>query len=77
MPPIPYGYQNRILRINLNTGSVTTEPLKQEDLRPCVGGTGLGAKYLYDEVPPGVEWDSPQNRLIFMTGPLTGTRIPG
>ena len=70
------GYNNCILRINLN-GSISTEPLDREHLRCCIGGTGLGAKYLYDEIPPDVQWNSKHNKLLFMTGPITGTRVPG
>ena len=42
-----------------------------------MGGTGLGAKYLFDEVPAGVGWADEENRLILATGPLGGTRIGG
>jgi aldehyde:ferredoxin oxidoreductase len=38
---------------------------------------GLGAKYLYEEVQPGVGWDHPDNRLIWTTGPLAGTDVAG
>jgi aldehyde:ferredoxin oxidoreductase len=38
-----------------------------------IGGRGLGVKILTDEVDPGIEPLSPENKLIFMTGPLTGT----
>ena len=72
-----YGFLNRLLRVDLSQGAITTEPLKAVDLRAYVGGTGLAAKYLYDEVPPGVAWDDPANRLIFMSGPLSGTRLSG
>ena len=37
----------------------------------------MGAKYLWDEIPAGVEWASPENRLIFATGPVSGTRVGG
>jgi aldehyde:ferredoxin oxidoreductase len=54
----------RILRVDLTTEQITTEPLTPSVARMWLGGTGLGARILYDEVPAGVEWDSPQNRLI-------------
>ena len=54
----------RILRVDLTTEQITVEPLTPAVARMWLGGTGLGAKILYDEVPAGVEWDSPQNRLI-------------
>jgi len=37
----------------------------------------LGAKFLYEEVPPGVEWSDPENRMIWATGPLGGTKVSG
>ena len=42
-----------------------------------VGGTGLATKYLWEEVPAGVEWSDPENRITFFTGPLAGTRVCG
>jgi len=46
-------------------------------LRKWVGGSGLGAKILYDEVASDVTWDDPENRLIVATGPLAGTKVNG
>lgn len=71
------GYTKRILRVDLGSQSVKEEQLADAALEKYVGGTGLGARYLHDEVPPGVEWDSPANRLIFFSGPLGATRISG
>ncbi len=71
------GYAGRILRIDLSTGQVSGETLSEATLRKYVGGTGIGAKYLYDEVSPGVEWSDPENRLMLTSGPLGGTRIMG
>jgi aldehyde:ferredoxin oxidoreductase len=51
--------------------------LQEPILRKWVGGVGLGAKYLYDEVPPGIEWSDPENRLIWTTGPLAGSGVAG
>jgi aldehyde:ferredoxin oxidoreductase len=72
-----YGYGGKILRIDLTNEQVTKEYLDEAILRKWVGGTGLGAKYLYDEVPAGVEWDEAGNRLILASGPLGGTSIGG
>jgi aldehyde:ferredoxin oxidoreductase len=46
-------------------------------LRKWVGGVGLGAKYLYEEVPPGLELSDPENRLIWASGPLAGSGVFG
>ena len=71
------GYAGKILRVDLTNERVSEETLDEATLRKWVGGAGFGAKYLYEEVPPGVEWSDPQNRLIFATGPLGGTRVAG
>jgi aldehyde:ferredoxin oxidoreductase len=66
-----------LLRADLSRGQITREELNEATLRKYLGGTGLGAKILYEEVPPGVEWQHPQNRLIMASGPLGATRIGG
>ncbi len=71
------GYAGKILRVDLTNERISEEVLSEAELRKWVGGSGIGAKYLYDEVPPGVEWNSPENRLIVSSGPLSGTRMPG
>ena len=57
----PPGYAGKILRVNLTTGKSWTEELSHEEWRTYLGGAALGAKILYDEVPPEVEWDHPEN----------------
>ena len=71
------GYLGRILRVDLSNEKITVEPLDDSILRKFIGGAGLGAKYLYDEVPPGVQWSDPDNRLMFFSGPFGGTRYAG
>ncbi|MFA7248161.1 MAG: aldehyde ferredoxin oxidoreductase C-terminal domain-containing protein [Dehalococcoidia bacterium] len=71
------GYAGKILRVDLTAETLTDETLDEATLRKWVGGVGLGAKYLYEEVPPGVEWDDPENCLIIASGPLGGTRAGG
>lgn len=70
------GYQEKILRVDLSTCSVGVSELNYNDAELYIGGRGLAAKILYDEVPAGTDPLGPDNKLIFMTGPLTGTRIP-
>ena len=67
------GYMGRILRVNLSEGTFWSEALAPDTLRKWVGGVGLGADILYREVPPGVEWSDPENRLIWTSGPLAGS----
>ncbi|MCX5818937.1 MAG: aldehyde ferredoxin oxidoreductase family protein [Deltaproteobacteria bacterium] len=71
------GFAGKILRVDLSEGKTWSEDLDDETLRKWVGGVGLGAKYLYEEVPPGVEWSDPENRLIWTTGPLAGSGVFG
>lgn len=72
-----YGYRGRILRIDLTKGYVKSEPVDESILRKFVGGSALGVKFIYDEVPPSAEWSSPDNRLFLGSGPLGGTVIGG
>lgn len=69
-------YQGKVLRVNLATGAHTIEPLHEKWARDYFGGKGLGIKYLYEELAPGVDPLSPENKLILMTGPFTGTVVP-
>ena len=71
------GYAGKILRVDLTNERVTEEVLDEATLRKWVGGIGLGAKYLYDEVPPGVQWNDAANRIIIASGPLGGTMVGG
>ncbi|MBI2953280.1 MAG: hypothetical protein HYY30_03130 [Chloroflexi bacterium] len=73
----PGGYTNNILRVDLSSGQSSVFHASEEELRSFIGGTGLGALLLYREVPPGVEWSDPANRLILASGPLGGTNVPG
>lgn len=73
----PTGYAGKVLRINLTNELITEERVDEATLRKYLGGTGLGAKILYDEVPPEIDWDHPENRLIFGLGPLNGIPVAG
>ena len=75
--PILGGYAGRLLRVNLTTGKIWVQPWTPEEMRDWVGGVGLGAKILYDEVGSRVNWDHPDNRLILATGPLAGLPVWG
>lgn len=72
------GYMGKILRVDLTKEVLTEENLPDEKtMRQYIGGTGLGVKFMYDEVPANVKWSDPENRLIWLTGPFTGTKAPG
>ena len=71
------GYAGKILRIDLSESKIWEDVLDEKTVTMWVGGVGLGTKYLYEEVPPGVEWSDPRNRLIWTTGPLAGNDVAG
>lgn len=66
-------WQKKILRVNLTEGTCTPEPLNMEWAADYLGQRGLATKYLVEEIDPKVDPLSPENKLIFATGPLTGT----
>jgi aldehyde:ferredoxin oxidoreductase len=68
-----YGWTGKVLRVDLTQGLVSVEPTNAAWARDFIGGRGLGARYLHEEVDPGVDPLAPENKLIFATGPLTGT----
>ena len=68
-----YGFMDKILRINLTSGTTAIETIPEQWARDYLGGAGLATKYLFEEVPADIDPMGPDNKLIFMTGPLTGT----
>ncbi len=72
-----YGYAGQLLRVELGNGDITKLDLSPDFGHKWVGGSGFGAKFLYDQVPAGVQWDHPGNRVILASGPLGGTRVNG
>ena len=66
-------WQHQILRVNLTELKCSVEPLNEELAQSYLGQRGLGSRYLYEEVDPRVDPVAPENKLIFATGPLTGT----
>ncbi|MCK8816873.1 aldehyde ferredoxin oxidoreductase family protein [Natroniella sulfidigena] len=71
-----YGWQGRILWVDLTTEEISTTPLDKELREKFLGQSGINAKLLYDNLEPGVDPLSPENHLIFGVGPLTGTLAP-
>lgn len=66
-------YTKKILRVNLTAGTCAAEPLNLEWAAQYLGQRGLATKYLAEEIDPCVDPLGPGNKLIFATGPLTGT----
>ncbi|NMM36719.1 MAG: aldehyde ferredoxin oxidoreductase family protein [Glaciimonas sp.] len=66
-------WTGKILRVDLTAGTCETEKLNMQWAREYVGQRGLATKYFIDEVDPAVDPLSPENKIIWATGPLTGT----
>ena len=71
-----YGWTGTIVRVNLTDGTISKEPLDPTAAKQFIGGRGLGTKIMHDEVDPQVDPLSPDNKLIFAPGPLSGTFAP-
>jgi aldehyde:ferredoxin oxidoreductase len=70
-----HGYLGRILRVDLSRGRLWDEALNEEYARRYIGGSGLGARYLYDVLDANTDPLGPDNPLLFLTGPLVGTSM--
>jgi len=70
------GYVGSLLRVNLSNKSYQVENLNDSLLTLFLGGRGIAARIYHQEIPPHVKPFDEENRLIFMTGPLTGTIVP-
>ena len=70
------GYAGKLLRVNLGDGTWRDEHLTNDLAELYIGGAGMAARILYDELQPGIDPFSPENKVIFLTGPVEGTMIP-
>jgi aldehyde:ferredoxin oxidoreductase len=70
------GYCGKILKVNLSNGKIWEQPLDEALSRKYIGGSGMGARLLYDMTDGDTDPLGPQNPLIYMTGPFTGTIVP-
>lgn len=66
-------WTRKILRVNLTQGTCTSEPLNMDWAMQYLGQRGLATKYLVSEIDPKVDPLSAENKIIYTTGPLTGT----
>ena len=69
-------YYEKLARINLTTGEIKAEPLNMDLAKKFIGGRGLGTKILYDEGVAAADTLSPENKLVYITGPMTGASAP-
>lgn len=71
------GYAGKILRIDLSKkNGVRKEPLNLNLAKEFLGGKGFGAKLIYDMLGPKTDPYSPNNPILYCTGPLTATLAP-
>ncbi|MFB6125885.1 MAG: aldehyde ferredoxin oxidoreductase family protein [Halolamina sp.] len=68
--------RDSILRVDLTAGTVARERVPERWRRRFLGGKGLGARYLYEELDASADPLGPENRLLFALGPLSGY-LPG
>ncbi len=74
---MPYGYNGKILHVDLTAGSWTVETPDEKWYRTYMGGTGFLAYHLLRELPPGTDPLSPDNVLIFALSVVTGAPLSG
>ena len=70
------GWNGKLLRVDLTKGKTKVQEYSEDLAKRFVGGRGFAVKLLWDELKPGTDPLSPENMLIFATGPLTGFIIP-
>ena len=66
-------WTNKVLRVNLSEGTCNSEPLNAQWAQDYIGQRGLATRYMVEEVDATCDPLGPDNKLIFATGPLTGT----
>ena len=71
-----YGWNGRFLRVNLSKMKAVAKEYDAKIAKNFLGGRGFAAKILWEELKPGIDSLSPENRLIFAAGPLTGFALP-
>ncbi len=72
-----YGWNGKVLEVDLSTGRISTEALDRDLLRGYLGARGLNSRRLYDLLAPGVDPLSEENVMLLSTGPMCGTIAPG
>jgi aldehyde:ferredoxin oxidoreductase len=71
-----YGWTGKFLRVNLSKGKAVADVYEKSLARRFLGGRGFAAKILWDELKHGIDPLSPENKLVFAAGPLTGFSLP-
>ncbi len=71
-----HGWTGKTVTIDLADSEIKESKSNSDNLRSFIGGRGLGVKLYCDAIDPGIDPLTPENILIFATGPLTGTLAP-
>ena len=71
------GYMGKILRVNLSTDKISVESLEEDVARKYIGGRGLSAKILFDELKPGIDPLGAENKIVVASGPMPGLPFSG
>jgi len=74
---MPFGYNGKILRVDLSKGEIKVEEPDEHFYRTYGGGSSLGAYYLLKEMSPGVDPFSPDNIIVFAGSVVSGAPVPG
>jgi len=74
---MPYGYNGKILHVDLTTGALTVEEPSEKFYRTYLGGSAMGLHYILKEMPAGADPLGPENVLTLITGVTTGAAISG
>jgi len=69
------GWKGKVLRVDLDSGSLSEEKIKKDAFRRCVGGIGIATEFLFKEVRTPIDPLSGDNKIFIFTGPLTGTPV--
>jgi len=70
------GYMGKILRVNLSNREINVQDLSEDLAKQYIGGSGLGSRLLFDETNEKTDPFGEDNVLMFLTGPMVGTRVP-
>jgi len=73
----PPDFSGNLLRVDLARETTRIERLPEEVIKKYLGGRGLGAKILFEELKPGIDPLGRENKLIFAAGPVTGAPFGG
>jgi len=71
------GFAGKILRVDLSSGSISTDEPDEEFYRTYLGGAGFVSHFLLKEIPRGIDAFSPENKMMWAIGPMTGLPFPG